>query len=107
MQCHLEMCSQHQTQVHAAVCRRHHDWRLDIILDTTKTLLSRKRPAQFAMQLASEESSFAPGLPTHLSKQVSVSLLMAAWMTAFCCSVSMNICRSFPCRSSGSCPSSM
>jgi len=71
-----------------------HCCRFAIILDTTKTLLSKKRPAQLDMQLASDESSLAPGLVMHLSKQVSVSLLIAAWMTAFCCSVSMKFCRS-------------
>ena len=39
------------------------------------------------MQFASVESSLLPGFCTHLSKHVSVSLPMAAWMTAFwfCC----------------------
>ena len=56
-----------------------HCWpRLAIILFTTNTLLSRYRPAQLAMQLASDESSFTPGLVMHLSKHVSVSFEMAA-----------------------------
>ena len=61
-----------------------------------------KRPAQFATQLASDESSLAPGLSMHLSKQMSVSFEMAAWMTAFWFSDSMNCCSSRVCDSLGS-----
>ena len=39
---------------------------------------------------------------THLSKHVSVSLPIAAWMTAFWFSISMNDCSSRACFSSGS-----
>lgn len=74
-----------------------------IILLTTKTLLSRKRPAQLATQLASLESSLLPGLVMHFSKQMSVSLDMAAWITAFWFSVSMKACSSLTCPSDGSC----
>ena len=78
-----------------------------IIRLTTNTLLSRKRPAQFATQLACDESSVAPGLSTHLSKQMSVSFEMAAWMTAFWFSDSMNCCSSRVWLSLGSGPPSM
>ena len=74
-----------------------------IILLTTKTLLSRKRPAQLATQLASLESSLLPGFVMHFSKQMSVSLEMAAWITAFWFSVSMKACSSLTCPSDGSC----
>ena len=74
-----------------------------IILLTTKTLLSRNRPAQLATQLASLESSLLPGFVMHFSKQMSVSLEMAAWITAFWFSVSMKACSSLTCPSDGSC----
>ena len=64
--------------------------RFAIMRLTTNTLLSRYRPAQFAMQLACDESSLLPGVWMHLSKHVSVSLLMAAWMMDFCLATSFS-----------------
>ena len=71
-----------------------------IILLMTKTLLSRKRPAQLATQLASPSRACCPGRDA-LLKQMSVSLRWRDHRLWF--SVSMKACSSLTCPSDGSC----
>lgn len=59
---------------------------------TMRRLVSRKRSAQLAIQSVSHDDSLAPGLPMHLSQQVSVNLAMICCTAAFWFSSWMNAC---------------
>ncbi len=54
--------------------------------------VSRKRSAQLVRQSDSQLDSLAPGLPMHLSQQVSVSFEMICWTAAFWFSSAMKAC---------------